>query len=589
MDLQPGVAGNTAAFSHTFATTGPFAVTVTVDDGEGGTVTGGFTATVVPFCGGSPVTIDAATLGPVSTITGTGGPDVIQGTPGADVVNALGGNDVVCAGAGDDTVYGGRGDDTLLGEGGDDTLLGDSGNDTLVGGSGNDSLAGGWGHDALNGGFGHDAIEGGPGNDTVRAGRGDDTVSGDSGNDTLFGEPGDDGLLGGDGDDTLNGGPDADRLEGGADDDLLQGFGEADILEGGPGDDALSGGLGPDTLRGDGGGDVLYGGGGRDNLAGGAGTDFLFRSEYPSLDHMDGGPDTGEEDVVETGKRGTYDAGIRRYLTEAEALAFQGSDLLGEFTTYHNCCENRVVNIQLMADTISGHVVLPGEDFSINATVGQRTLAKGYLLAGAIIGAYVQCCDNPANIGGGTSQFGTTFYNAVFFAGLEDVEHQPHSLDFARYPDGREATMGWPHPDVVFRNNTGHPVLITTHHAGYYGTSITVKIWGDNGGIEVSAGASPRRNIYNTSLVIYEGDRSLAPGQQVVKYAPYAGYTIDVFRYITFPNGHTTTEKWTWTYAAHPKVVRVHPCEVPPGNPDYTGEACPGGGGDDPDPPIDPL
>jgi hypothetical protein len=201
----------------------------------------------------------------------------------------------------------------------------------------------------------------------------------------------------------------------------------------------------------------------------------------------------------------------------------------------------------------------------------------------------VQCCDNPANVGGGTSQFGTTFFNAVFFAGLEDIEHQPHSLDFARYPDGREATMGWPHPDVVFRNNTDHPVLITTHHGGYYGTSITVKMWGDNGGIDVTAGASPRRNVYNTSLVIYEGDRSMAPGQEVVKYEPYAGYTIDVFRYIAYPDGHTTTEKWTWTYAAHPKVVKVHPCEVPSGNPDYTGEACPGGGGDDPDPPIEPL
>jgi Ca2+-binding RTX toxin-like protein len=588
VDPLTGVAGNAAAFSHTFATPGPFVVTVTVDDGEGGSVTDDFTASVVPFCGGHPVTIDAASLAPGANITGTGGPDVILGTPRADVIDALGGNDVVCAGEGGDTVYGGKGDDTLLGEGGDDTLLGGSGNDSLVGGAGDDSLDGGWGNDTLGGGFGQDAIVGGPGDDTVRAGRGDDTVSGDAGNDTLFGDPGDDVLLGGEGDDTLDGGPGADRLEGGDDDDLLRGAGEADTLEGGPGDDALSGGPGNDTLRGDEGRDVLYGGAGRDDLAGGAGTDFLFRSEYPNLDHMDGGPDTGEEDVVETGKRGTYDAGIRRYLTETEALAFQGSYLLGEFTTYHNCCENRVVNIQLMADTISGHLVLPGEEFSINATVGQRTLAKGYLLAGAIIGAYVQCCDDPANVGGGTSQFGTTFYNAVFFAGLEDIEHQPHSLDFARYPDGREATMGWPHPDVVFRNNTDHPVLITTHHAGYHGTSITVKIWGDNGGVDVSAGAGPRRNIYNTSLVIYEGDRSLAPGQEVVKYAPYAGYTIDVFRYITFPDGHTTTEKWTWTYAAHPKVVKVHPCEVPPGNPDYTGEACPSGG-EDPDPPIDPV
>ncbi len=181
---------------------------------------------------------------------------------------------------------------------------------------------------------------------------------------------------------------------------------------------------------------------------------------------MDGGPDTGEEDVVDTGKRGTYATGIRRYLTEDEALGFQGAYLLGEFTTYHNCCEDRVVNIQLMADTVSGHVVLPGEVFSVNATVGERTAAKGYRPAGAIIGGYVQCCDHPANMGGGTSQFGTTIFNAVFFAGMEDIEHQPHSLDFARYPDGREATMGWPHPDVAFRNDTDHPVIVTTHHSG---------------------------------------------------------------------------------------------------------------------------
>ncbi|MFH1331384.1 MAG: VanW family protein [Actinomycetota bacterium] len=605
--LLADVSGGSAAFSHTYVAGGAFPVVVTVDDGDGGSVTDDFTATVVPFCGGLPVTIDASALGPASPITGTGGPDVILGTPRADVIDARGGDDVVCGGRGDDVIDGGRGNDVLLGEGGDDTLLGNSGNDTLLGGNRNDSLDGGWGDDTLLGGFGHDAIVGGPGHDTVRAGRGDDTVSGDAGNDTLFGEPGDDFLRGGPGADAISGGPGADRLEGGTEDDalsgnggddhllgdegddILRGFGEADTLEGGDGDDALSGGRGPDVLRGGGGGDVLYGGSGRDELAGEAGTDFLFRSEYPSLDRMDGGPDSGEEDVIDTSKRGTYNAGIRRYLTEAEALAFQGAYQLSEFTTYHNCCENRVVNIQLMANTIHGHVVLPGEQFSINATVGQRTTAKGYLLAGAIIGAYVQCCDNPANVGGGTSQFGTTFYNAVFFAGLKDIEHQPHSLDFARYPDGREATMGWPRPDVVFRNDTGHPVLITTHHGGYYGTSITVKIWGDNDRRIVTAGASPRRNIHNTSVVIYEGDRSLSPGQQVVKYAPYAGYTIDVYRYMAFRDGRSTTEKWTWTYSAHPKVVKVHPCEVPPGNADYTGEACPappGGGGGDP---IDPL
>ncbi len=60
-----------------------------------------------------------------------------------------------------------------------------------------------------------------------------------------------------------------------------------------------------------------------------------------------------------------------------------------------------------------------------------------------------------------------------------------------------------------------------------------MKIWGDNGG-QCDRRRQPRRNIYNTSVVIYEGDRSLSPGQEVVKYAAYAGYTIDVFRYIPF-------------------------------------------------------
>ena len=57
-----------------------------------------------------------------------------------------------------------------------------------------------------------------------------------------------------------------------------------------------------------------------------------------------------------------------------------------------------------------------------------------------------------------------------------------------------------------------------------------------------------------------------------------------MFRYIDYPGGDRTTEKWTWTYSAGPEVRKVHPCKLPPGNPDYTGEACPddgdeGGGG----------
>ena len=139
--------------------------------------------------------------------------------------------------------------------------------------------------------------------------------------------------------------------------------------------------------------------------------------------------------------------------------------------------------------------------------------------------------------------------------------------------------MGFPKPDIVWRNDTAKPIVITTHHDGFTGQAIRVKFWGDNGGIEVTARASNRYNVFSTSEVIYEANASLSPGQEIVKTQKQNGYTIDIFRDIEYPNGDTTTEKWTWTYSAGPEVREVHPCNVPEGNRDYTGEDCPGGGG----------
>ena len=151
--------------------------------------------------------------------------------------------------------------------------------------------------------------------------------------------------------------------------------------------------------------------------------------------------------------------------------------LIGEFTTYHPCCQSRVTNIQLIADAVDGAVVQPGEVFSINEYVGRRTTAKGYVEAGAIIGGRIVVGGTTTNIGGGTSQFTTTLYNAIFFAGLEDVYHKPHSVYFSRYPLGREATLSWPGPDLKFRNDTNMPLTIDTSHTS---TSVTVKIIGSN-------------------------------------------------------------------------------------------------------------
>lgn len=581
------------------------------------------------------------------TVRSGPGDDEITGGPGADRLVGAGGDDVIDAGEGNDTVFALHGVDTVEGGPGDDRLLGGPGDDTVYGGVGTDEIDGQGGRDHLLGGEGNDTITGGPGGDLLEGEAGDDKIQGGGGDDTAFGGEGADIVRGANGKDVLSGGPGDDLVDGGVNDDEVAGdegrdrvYGREgrDLLRGGEGLDFLYGGEGPDTLRGDdgndrifgqggddalGGGsgadrleggegsDVLHGGPGGDILLGNAGSDFLFHSEAPNLDTLFGGIG---EDVVGVGKRGTDATGLRRWVTEEQALAFQGASLLSNFATPHDPAANRVINIQRMADTVDGYLVMPGEVFSINTVVGRRTEAKGYVRAGAIIAGSVRCCDDPANVGGGTSQFGTTFYNAIFFSGLQEVDHTPHTLYFSRYPAGREATMGYPGLDVAFRNDSEKPVLITTHHADWRtATEIRVKFWGDTGGRQATARHScrPPYSLYrypevdapatpcatfSTDKRVWEADDSMDPDdERVVQGLP--GFAITVWRDIRSPDGSVKTSSFRWTYSAQPNVVYTHSCNIPPVDDygfqdfDYTGEPCPGegGGGGDPIPSPDPL
>ncbi len=250
-----------------------------------------------------------------------------------------------------------------------------------------------------------------------------------------------------------------------------------------------------------------------------------------------------------------YRSGADPEVTTADIEALGIKELIGEFTTYHNCCENRVINIQLIADATEGALVMPGETWSLNEHVGLRTVAQGYVRAGAIWKGELVCCDLDINIGGGTSQWTTTLYNAFFFAGLEDVSHTPHSIYFSRYPEGREATLGYPEPDLAFRNNTEHAVIIMTSHTD---TSVTAKVYGDNGGIVVEAGLSNRYN-YSSPQSRTEYDAALDPEVTLVT-AGSPGWSVDVYRYITYPDGTTTEEMWTWHYTGAVEVTRMNPC-----------------------------
>jgi len=162
--------------------------------------------------------------------------------------------------------------------------------------------------------------------------------------------------------------------------------------------------------------------------------------------------------------------GVDPAFTTADAQKLGVKEMVSTFTTHHPCCASRVTNIHTIANIVNGAIVMPGATFSLNKFVGPRDTKRGFVLAPMIEDGLFE-----DSVGGGISQFATTLYNAVFFAGIKDITHQPHSYYISRYPAGREATVSYPDPNLIFQNDEPTAIVITT---SYTGTSLTVTFWG---------------------------------------------------------------------------------------------------------------
>ena len=172
-------------------------------------------------------------------------------------------------------------------------------------------------------------------------------------------------------------------------------------------------------------------------------------------------------------------------LTTAQAQAAGVRTLLGTFTTYFQAGQPRATNIRRIAELVDGAYVPAGEVFSLNGRAGRRTAARGFVADGAIVDGELT-----DEVGGGVSQFATTLFNAAFFAGLPILEHKPHSFYISRYPAGRESTVYYGAIDVKVRNDTAHGLLVRTRSTA---GSVTVELYGDNGGRRVVSTSGPRR------------------------------------------------------------------------------------------------
>lgn len=267
-------------------------------------------------------------------------------------------------------------------------------------------------------------------------------------------------------------------------------------------------------------------------------------------------------------------------VTAASLEALGIKHLVSSFTTYHACCEDRVINIQKMADTIDGAIVPSGQEFSINRFVGERTEEKGYVPAGTIIAGEFE-----DTFGGGVSQFATTMYAAMFWGGYEDVEHKVHSYYFSRYPEGIEATVSWQTPNLTWANNSRNAVLIDTRHTD---DSITVRIFGDNdgrtvigehkGGVTtINVTSRGGENALHVEAEVSERFAITEPGSPEFRPNPAfevdeseeiqtesEGWSVTIVRRI-LRNGTDViaTREWVARYLPRHSIVEVHPCKMP--------------------------
>lgn len=238
--------------------------------------------------------------------------------------------------------------------------------------------------------------------------------------------------------------------------------------------------------------------------------------------------------------------GAKASFSTEDAEQLKISKVTGEFTTYFPYATYRNVNIGRAAELINGTVLKPGETFSLNGIVGERTAKNGFVEGAIIKGGKFQ-----KELGGGVSQSATTTYNAMFFAGLKDIQHQPHTLYIDRYPAGREATVAWPTVDLKFQNNTKYGVLVQAYvkksTPGSRG-SITVKMWSTKTYDEIRSSSLSRSN-YTSGRDIDDDSASCEP------QAPAQGFDVNYSRIFRNDGKTVKTEKFYWRYAPTDRIT----------------------------------
>lgn len=206
-------------------------------------------------------------------------------------------------------------------------------------------------------------------------------------------------------------------------------------------------------------------------------------------------------------------------------------DKLGDCMTYlWGSTANRISNIRLACSRFNDMVMQPGDSFSYNEVVGERTAEAGFLPAPTYNGTA-----HEMGLGGGICQVSSTLYNAVQYANLKVNERVCHTMLVGYLDAGLDATVDWPSTNFVFTNDRSYPIKLKAW-VDDSGRQLTIEIWGtDEDGAVV--------DIIHGSYAAYDEEYREKYGLDV-----QVGYGAWNYRRITYPDGRVVETDKVYSY-----------------------------------------
>ncbi len=224
------------------------------------------------------------------------------------------------------------------------------------------------------------------------------------------------------------------------------------------------------------------------------------------------------------------------------------SQVLGHYKTLFPVSDrDRNFNLKLAASKINGVVLQPGQEWSFNGQVGERSQKMGYKVAHVITAG-----EMVDGLAGGTCQISTTVFGAAFFAGLDIVKTTNHSRPSAYTPLGFDATVVWPHVDLVLKNPYDFPVAVR-----YVVANGEAKV-------EILGKQRPYDKIVFEREIVEDNpfpteerlDEELKEGEITVDQEGFNGYKLDRFRRFYKGTRLVKTNKWVVTYKPVTEYIR---------------------------------